>query len=100
MTPYSVVNKKGKEIFTDVTLHPGEVLMMELEAREIKKSAFAEQIGMRPSHLSELLHGKRSVSVVTAIKLEKILGIDAAYWMRVRVYYDLFIKRVKNSETA
>ena len=100
MTPYSVVNKKGKEIFTDVTLHPGEVLMMELEAREIKKSAFAEQIGMRPSHLSELLHGRRSVSAATAIKLEKVLGIDAAYWMRVQVYHDLFIERAKDSEAA
>ncbi len=97
---YIVLNKKGKKNFTDVTLHPGEVLMMELEARGIKKSAFAAQIQMKPSHLSELLHGKRNVSAATALKLEKLLDIDAEYWMRVQVYHDLFIERSKNSRAA
>ena len=100
MTPYIVVNKKGKEIFTDVTLHPGEVLMMELEARTSKKSDFAAQLSIKPSHLSELLHGRRHVSAATAIKLEKLLGISAEYWMRVQVYYDLFVERSKDSQAA
>jgi antitoxin HigA-1 len=100
MTPYAVINKKGKEIFTNVSLHPGEVLMMELEARGIKKSSFAAEIQMKPSHLSELLHGKRNISAATAIKLEKLLGINAEYWMRVQVYYDLFVERSKDAEAA
>ena len=37
-------NKKGKEIQSDVLLHPGDVLQMELEAREIRKSDFALQL--------------------------------------------------------
>lgn len=100
MTNYKVLTSRGKEIQTDITLHPGEVLQDELEARDIKKSFFAEQLGMKPGHFSELLHGKRHVSAATAIKLEKLLGISAEYWLRVQVYHDLFMERNKEKEIA
>ena len=97
---YKILNSRGKEIQSDISLHPGEILQDELEAREIKKSFFAEQLGMKPGHLSELLHGRRHVSAATAIKLEKLLGISAEYWLRVQVYYDLFVERRKGKELA
>jgi len=100
MSDYKVLNNKGKEISTDVSLHPGEVLMMEIDARNIKKSVFAAQFGMGASHFSELLHGKRHLSAANALKLEKLLGISAEYWMRVQIYYDLFIERNKESQAA
>jgi len=97
---YKVLNSRGKEIQTDVALHPGEVLLDELEARGIKKTAFAALLGIKPGHLSELLHGKRHVGASMALKLEKLLNIPAEYWMRVQVYYDLFIERNKPREIA
>lgn len=95
MNTYTVLNKKGKEIHSDVLLHPGDVLQMELEAREIRKSDFALQMQMRPSHFSELLHGKRNVSAGVAIKLEDLLGISAEFWMRVQTAYDIQMERQK-----
>lgn len=100
MNNYKVLNSKGKEIQTDIALHPGEILLDELKARNIKKTVFAEQLEMKPSHFSELLHGKRNVSAATALKLEKFLDISAEYWMRVQVYYDLFIERNKEMKAA
>jgi antitoxin HigA-1 len=100
MPDHKILNSKGKEIFTDVSLHPGEVLMMEIEARNIKKSVFAAQLGMGASHFSELLHGKRHLSAANALKLEKLLNIPAEYWMRVQVYHDLFVERNKELEAA
>ena len=100
MSNYKVRNSKGREIFTDVTLHPGEILMDELEAREIKKTDFAKQLGMKPGHFSDLLYGRRHISAATAIKLEKLLSIPAEYWMRVQVYHDLFIERSKLKKAA
>jgi HTH-type transcriptional regulator/antitoxin HigA len=100
MSNYKVLNSRGKEIHTDISLHPGEILQDELEARNIKKSLFAEQLGMKPGHFSELLHGKRHISAATALKLEKLLDISAEYWMRVQVYYDLFMERSKEKEVA
>ena len=97
---YACVNKKGRQISTDVSLHPGEIIMMELDARDIKKSVFAAQLGIKPGPLSELLHGRRHVSTATAIKLEQLLDMPADYWMRVQVYHDLFVERNKSSEAA
>jgi antitoxin HigA-1 len=87
-------------IETDVTLHPGEILLDELEAREIQKTEFAAQLGMKPGHFSDLLYGRRHISAATAIKLEKLLGISAEYWMRAQVYHDLFTERNKEKEAA
>jgi HTH-type transcriptional regulator/antitoxin HigA len=100
MSNYKTFNKEGKEIFTDITLHPGEILEMELQARGIKKSAFAKEIGMSASHFSELLHGKRHINAAIALKLEHLFDISAEYWMRIQVYYDIFIERNKNVAAA
>lgn len=94
---YKILSSRGKELQTDVALHPGELLEDELEAREIKKTAFAALLGIKPGHLSELLRGKRHVSAATALKLEKLLDIPAEYWMRLQVHYDLFIERQKEA---
>lgn len=100
MTNYTVTGKSGKEIFTNVSLHPGEVIADELAARDIKKTHFASQLDMKASHFSELLHGKRNVSAAVALKLEKLLKVKAEYWMRLQVYYDLFEERTKQQHAA
>jgi antitoxin HigA-1 len=100
MTDYKILNGRGKEIHTDIALHPGDILIDELEARNIKKTEFAQQLNMKPGHFSELLHGKRHVSAATALKLERLLGITAEYWLRVQVYYDLFVERGKQMDAA
>jgi addiction module HigA family antidote len=64
------------------------------------KSKFAQSMGIKPGHLSELLHGKRHVSAHTAINLEKLLGIDAEFWLRVQMRYDLQVERNKLKEAA
>jgi len=71
MKHYEVIGKNGKVIETDVTLHPGEVLTDELEARKILKKDFAALLDLQPSHLSDLLKGKRHVSARLALKLEQ-----------------------------
>ncbi|MGB3006732.1 MAG: HigA family addiction module antitoxin [Chitinophagaceae bacterium] len=83
----------GKEVFSDALLHPGELLGEELEARDISQKEFAEAIGLRPSHLNELIKGKRNVSALLALRIEKELKIEADIWMRLQIQYDLEIAR-------
>ena len=91
-------SRDGREIETINSLHPGRVLMAELKARGIKKSDFAVQLGMRVSHFSELLHGKRHVSEDLALRLEKLLDIEATYWMRIQTKYNLDKIRLEKTE--
>jgi hypothetical protein len=37
MSNYKVLNSRSKEIQTDISLHPGDILLDELGARKIKK---------------------------------------------------------------
>lgn len=85
---------------TDVLLHPGEVLRDELEARNIAQNQFAETVSMRPPHLNELIKGKRNISALLAIRIEKVLGISAGFWMRLQVEYDLRIARQQLKKVA
>jgi len=100
MTSFKVIDKQGTPIQTDVILHPGEMLAMELEARQIKKADFAVQLGIKPSQLSELLHGKRHVSTQMALRLENALSIDAEFWMRIQIAFDIAFERRKMAANA
>lgn len=100
MTSFKVIDKQGAPLQTDAIVHPGEVLAIELEARQIKKTDFATQLGIKPSQLSELLHEKRHVSAQMALRLEALLGIDAEFWMRVQTAYDIAVERRKLTAAA
>ncbi|MBA4139471.1 MAG: HigA family addiction module antidote protein [Segetibacter sp.] len=93
MKYYEVIGKNGKVIETDITLHPGEVLADELEARKILKKDFAALLDLQPSHLSDLLKGKRHVSAKLALKLEQHLKINASFWLRLQMAHDLFVAK-------
>ncbi len=62
-------------------LTPGSLLRKELKERGLTQRKFAEEVGMRPSHISEIISGKRSISKAIAIKFQEALGIDASRWI-------------------
>ncbi|MFA6400042.1 MAG: HigA family addiction module antitoxin [Salinivirgaceae bacterium] len=94
---YTVIGADEKEVKTDVLLHPGEVLSMEIEARGIKKSKFAMLLQIYPSHISDILNGKRNIGEETALKIEGVLGISAEFWMRLQTEYNLALLRTKKT---
>ena len=93
MSIYKVIDKSGTKIVTDITLHPGEVLHDEIVARSIKQKDLAKKIKILAPHLNDLLKGKRHISARIALKLEVELGIEADYWLRLQMAYDLAIAR-------
>ena len=73
--------------------HPGTILKAELRERGIKQKTFAEEIGMRPSHLSALLNGYRNISPQVAARIEAILHIPAQVWLNLQNNYNLDMLR-------
>jgi HTH-type transcriptional regulator/antitoxin HigA len=76
------------------------VLADEIEARGLKKAVFARLIGLSPSQLSELLHQKRHVSALLSLRLEAVLEIEAEFWLRLQVSYDLAQARLQWQRAA
>ena len=90
-----VIGINGQELKTDVLLHPGEVLEIELIERGLTKSRFAMDIKMYPSHMNEILKGRRNITEDIALKIEKILGISAEFWMGLQIEYNISLLRAK-----
>jgi HTH-type transcriptional regulator/antitoxin HigA len=82
---------RNERVAPALIVPPGVTLKSELEARGISQKDFATAIGMRPSHLSELIHGKRTITVQIARKLEEQLNIPARLWLNLQTNYDLDI---------
>lgn len=66
-------------------LGPGALLKKELSARGLTQRKLAEGVGMRPSHVSEIVSGKRPVTKAVAIKLQEVLGIEATVWLDLQL---------------
>src|SRR5574344_915144 len=81
-----------------IPIHPGDILNEESKERKIKQKDFAKQIGMQPSHLNELLHGKRDMTKEIALKIEEALEIDADFWMRCAISYERDLKAKHDRE--
>ena len=95
--------KKGVNI-NDVVpasaTHPGEMLINELTARRLTQSKFAEMCGVQPSQLNEIIKGKRGINADIALALEQHLKIDAEFWLRAQMYFELDVARIKVKKLA
>ena len=56
------------------TLHPGEMIREELEAREMTQVALAKAMGRSPRLVNEIVRGRRSITAETAVALEDALA--------------------------
>ena len=71
-------------------IHPGETLLEEfLKPMGISQNQLAREIGVPPRRINEIVHGKRSVSADTALRLARYFGTSEALWMGLQADYDL-----------
>lgn len=70
---------------------PGEILLREfLEPLGMTQLAFAKHIGITPARLSEIIHGKRAISIDTAMRFERALGFSADSWLRMQLAVEMY----------
>jgi len=77
--------------------HPGSLIRDELEVRGITQAKLAEQIGISPSLLNEVINEKRAVNTELAFLLEASLGIAAHIWLDLQTDYNMQV--VKSDST-
>jgi addiction module HigA family antidote len=71
-------------------VHPGEVLLEEfLEPLGISQNKLARDIKVPPRRINEIVHGKRSVTADTALRLARYFGVSESFWMGLQTDYDL-----------
>ena len=71
--------------------HPGEMLLEEfLKPLGISQSAFAIRLGVSFPRLNEIIRGKRAVTPDTALRLARVLGVSADFWLGLQQDWDLW----------
>lgn len=71
-------------------IHPGEILKEEfLNAMGISAYRLAKEINVPETRISEIVHGKRSITADTAIRFSKFFGTTAEFWLNLQNIYDL-----------
>ncbi len=90
--------KKGyniKDLTPTYAIHPGEILLDELESRGINHSDFASSIQMSYSYLAAILKGKQDITDDIANSFEKGLKINATIWMTLQMNYQINLAKIK-----
>jgi antitoxin HigA-1 len=69
-----------------------------LKPLSITQSEFAGRLGVSFPRLNEIVRGKRGVTPDTALRLARVLGMSADFWMGLQVDWDLWhAMRSKNA---
>ena len=55
----------------------------------ISQNGLARAMGVPPRRVNEIVLGKRSITVDTALALERVFGLSAQYWMALQADYDI-----------
>ena len=72
-----------------MAVHPGMMIKPELEERGISQKDFAKMVGIQPSHLSEVLNGKRTLTADLAVKIESAIGLPAKVLLSAQTQCEL-----------
>ena len=56
----------------------------------ISQSAFAIRLGVSFPRLNEIIRGKRAVTPDTALRLARVLGMSADFWLGLQQDWDLW----------
>ena len=71
-------------------VHPGEVLLEEfLKPMNLSQNRLALDIGVPARRINEIVLGKRSVTVDTALRLARYFGTSPQFWLGLQMDYDL-----------
>ncbi len=71
-------------------IHPGEILKEEfLDEMRITQYKLAKDINVPPRRINEIVHGKRSITADTALRLGRYFGISPQFWTNLQAHYNL-----------
>lgn len=75
-------------------IHPGEVLLEEfMIPHGISQYEVAKVIGVSPRRINEIVHGKRSITADTALRLARAFSMNDAFFSNLQADYDLAVER-------
>jgi len=73
-------------------VHPGLILFEDfLLPMGISQNRLGRDLKVSPRRINEIIHGKRSITADTALRLSAYFGNSASFWLGLQMDYDLDI---------
>lgn len=74
-------------------IHPGEVLLEEfLKPMGLSQNQLANDIGVSPRRINEIIHGQRRITADTALRLAHYFKMSPQFWLGLQMDYDLDVE--------
>ena len=71
-------------------IHPGEILMEEfLKPMNLSQNQIANDLGVPPRRINEIVLGKRRVTADTALRLAHYFNMSPSFWLGLQMDFDL-----------
>jgi antitoxin HigA-1 len=71
-------------------VHPGEILLEEfMQPLGLSQTRLGRNLGVSPRRINEIVHGKRSITADTALRLSRFFGTSAEFWLGLQTDFDL-----------
>ena len=69
--------------------HPGEMLLEEfLKPMGMTQRDLANSIHVPYQRINEIVNGRRGITPSTALRLAKVFGVSADFWMNIQLRWD------------
>jgi len=77
-------------------IHPGEILLEEfLKPMGISQYRLAKDTNVDPRRINEVVHGQRSITADTALRLSRFFGTSERFWLNLQARYDLELQKME-----
>ncbi len=74
-------------------IHPGEILLEEfLKPMSISQYKLANDIGVPPKRINEIVQGRRGITANTALRLGHYFGMSPQFWINLQTHFDLEVE--------
>jgi addiction module HigA family antidote len=80
--------------------HPGTLLKDDIEALGYSVADAAKGLGVTRQQLYRVIRGDSAITPDMALRLEKALGGEADFWLRMQLAYDLAQARRHQGKTG
>lgn len=90
--------ERNNRLSSEFIIHPGETLKEVLENNNMSQEELAIKIGVTTKDISEILRGKKEISLTFAKSLEDVFAIPISFWINLQGIYDKEILQYKEQE--
>ena len=81
-------------------IHPGEHLAEELKELGMSAAELARNLDVPTNRITAILHGQRSITGDTALRLGHFFGTAPEFWLNLQSLYELRVAQSKSGKTV